>query len=745
MPKPQIALNSARRFLAFWLAAFFAESALAGIHGPMTWLNTTTPYLIYYGNWDSGTVNFARTNYNLVILHPASNITPAEIVRIRSGKDAILGTADDVVVLAYLSVGEDNRTGAPFAGDKLGPRVDPRASDSLPLSGITNALGLPSAGGTNYASYYLNAKSNQTGVPDQDPNFPGSYYINAGAPAWWNVIKNMTKSSGDQAGLDEILTSNVGNAYNCDGVFLDTIDTAAPDSWGTSYEWTSPGMQALIRQIRTNYPNKFIMANRGLFYYDSNLKTYPYTIRPYVDMVMWESYFSDSSTNLISPSFLDNKFEYAPKINAEAGRPDGFTVVALDYDHTPPQPSSIVNQDYTECMNIQGWPLYRNNPYLAEPPNTNTAAWMASNADTQPPVWDSTTAVSSDKPPPRVGMQEVMAGNNCATVYWDVAHDQTGPVRYNIYYYAGTTMNFAAASRLTNVVATIPTNYLTGTGPGRYPYACVVTNVQNGTTYCFAVRAQDSANPPHEDTNIVAIAATPGTAGMAGSYKSIHIDGNFSDWTNVPWAFQGSADGNAVNFSQIQFANDTNYLYGHFKLFSPYAPFSDYNTHLFIDTDNNGQTGYQVTGALFGSEFMVESGFGYDQRNGSFNAGTVSGPGWAIAPATTANEFEFRISLSALYADGTKVFATNSFRILLQDDRGPEIAVETGIPYTLAPPQLGPLLVSGSGDRIIISWTGLGTLQCSSSLTGSWTNLQAATSPYTVQIGNGLQFFRLAR
>jgi hypothetical protein len=729
---------------ALCLVLLLANAALAGQNGPMAGLNTTTPYLIYYGNWTSSQVDYARTNYHLVILHPASNITSNQIAAIKRGKDNIAGTADDVLVLAYLSIGEDDRPGVPLVDDGLGPRVDPRASDSDPLSSITNALGLPSAGGTGYASYYLNAKSNQTGRPDEDAAW-GSYYVNAGAPAWWNVIKNMTKAGSGQAGLDEILTTNVGNAYNCDGLFLDTIDTAAPDTWGTTYEWTSPGMQALVQRIRTNYAGKLIMANRGLFYYDPNLKTYPYTLRPYVDMVMFESYYSDSSTNLVSLSFPDNKYEFAPKINAEAGRPDGFTVLAIDYDHTPPQPAAIVNQDYVECMGIQGWPLYRTNPYLDEPLNTNSAAWVATNADTQPPVWDSTAAQGPTPPIPRVGVQEVTVGNQNASVYWDVARDQTEPVRYNVYYSSGKAMNFQTASKITHVAPNLPTNYMVATGPGIYPYAYTVAGLTNGLTYFFAVRAEDSATPSHEDTNIVAIAGMPGANGPFGNYRRISIDGTFSDWAGVPWAYQGNMDTNPVNFAAVQFANDTNYLYCHFLLYSPYAPFSDYYTHLFIDTDSNSQTGYQVTGALFGSEMMIESGNGYDQRNGSFNAGSVSDLGWSIAPAGAGTEFEFRVSLGALYPDGTRVFGTNAMRLLLQDDRGPELAVETGIPYSLAAPQLGPLGITKSGTQTTITWAGPGALQVSNSLfPGSWANVPNAASPYTIQPGAAEQYFRLA-
>jgi hypothetical protein len=728
------------------LLSIIATRAEAGDNGQLPGFNTTQPYLIYYGNWTSAQVDYARTNYHLVILHPASNITSNEIATIKRGKDNIAGTSDDVLVLAYLSIGEDDRNGVPVVGDGMGPRVDPRPSDSEPLSSITNALGLASAGGTNYASYYLNAQANQTGYPDEDAGF-GSFYVNAGAPAWWDVLQTMAKATSGQSGLQEILTTNYGYSLNCDGVFLDTVDTAAPDTWGTPYEWTAPGMQALIERIHTNYPGKLLMANRGLFFFDPNLKTYPYNIRPFVDMVMFESYYSDSSTNNISLSFPDNKYDFAPKLNAEAGRPDGFNIFVVDYDHTPPQSEATVNQDYVESMGIQGWPLYRTNPSLNETLNTNSAGWLATNMDTQAPVWDSTAATGPTPSAPRVGIQEVVADDGSATVYWDVARDQTGPVYYNIYYSVGGTVNFATATELPHVAPGIPANYSypNGTGPGIYPYCYTVPGLQDGTTYAFAVRAEDSCVPANEDTNTVSITVVAGTNHACSTFKSITMDGNFADWAGVPWEYQGSTDGNPVNYLQVQFANDTNYLYGHVKLASPYALFTDYYSHVFFDTDLNSQTGYPVSGALFGSEMMIESGSGYDQRNGSFNNGVVSGLGWAVAPSVSTNEFEFRVSLSALYPDNSNVFGTNIMRMLLQDDRGPETAVATGIEYVISPPPPGPLLIAQTNGVITIKWTGSGILQdCTALPAGAWMNVTNAANPYSFTAGSGQQFFRLS-
>ena len=419
--------HSSQPILFFCSVVLLAQLARAGANGPLPGINAMSPYLIYYGNWNTSMVNYARTNYRIVILHPAASITAAQIATIRSGPDGILGTADDVKVLAYLSIGEDDRNGVPLVDDGLGRRVDPASFRDLSTFQHHQSDWPALGGGTGYGSYYLNSTTNQTGKPDEDGVF-GSYYVNAGAPAWWNVIKNMTKASSGQAGLDEILTTNVGNAFNCDGVFLDTIDTAGPDSWGLDYEWTAPGMQSLVQRIRTNYMGKLIMANRGLFYYDPNQITYPYTLRPYIDMLLFESYFSDSSTNDISPSFPANEYDFAPKVNAAGG--DGRMALPYSLWITTIRRRSrrLLSTRTTQYgISVQGWPLYRTNPDLDEALNTNTAAWLVTNADSVPPVWDSTTSTSATPPAPRVGVQEVTVSNGCATVYWDVAHDQTRP------------------------------------------------------------------------------------------------------------------------------------------------------------------------------------------------------------------------------------------------------------------------------------------------------------------------------
>ena len=676
-----------------FLALTFLSSLIlnaAAQRGPIPGINTTTPYLIYYGNWSPAQVELARTNYQLVILHPVSNITATDIAQIQRGTDNIAGTSDDVLVVAYISVGEDDRTAAPIVGNGSGPRVDPRSSDAEALAGI-NPLGDASPNGIGFASYYLD-DTNPDGQPDTNSIFGGPF-VNAGDPAWYQVILNNEKDVDGASGLQEILTNTEGNGYGCDGVFLDTLDTPAPNSFGaTLFEWTAPGFQTLLQNISSDYPDKLILGNRGIFFYNPNLKQYEFTLRPYLNAVLFESYYTDSNNvNFFSPFFDDNRFNWAPKLNAEANRADGFTVFSLGYDHPVSIPQSVKDQDFIESMQIQGWPLYRTNGLLNRPFNNEAQGWVALNPDNAAPVWDSTAATSADSdfatpgnqpPVARVGLQEVEALDGAVTLRWDVARDQTGPVRYHVYYTDFATLNFNTATKLSNVVTSTPSSYLSGTGADKYAYEATVTGLENEEVYLFAVRAEDSASPSNEDRNTTILTATP-QADLGGNFTTISIDGDFTDWEGITPRFEDPAEGTPVDFTNIWVANDGNFLYLRFVLANSASPFSDFNTHLFIDSDNNSATGFIPPTSGFGSEFMIELGNGFDQRNGGFNEGSTSGTGWQLSPAGPANGFEIRVSLDALFPDSTPIFFGQTIRLLLQDNRSDEISGVEGFEYTI--------------------------------------------------------------
>jgi hypothetical protein len=112
-------------------------------------------------------------------------------------------------------------------------------------------------------------------------------------------------------------------------------------------------------------------------------------------------------------------------------------------------------------------------------------------------------------------------------------------------------------------------------------------------------------------------------------------------------------------------------------------------------------------GLLYGVDIGIIAGaLPYLEAASGLNSGQLS----IIVAAVLHREFQcsssrlpkFPTSTFAWHqADG--FFRTNAMRLLLQDNRGPEPAVETGIPYILAAPQIGPLFVTKPGSQVTIT------------------------------------------
>jgi hypothetical protein len=241
--------------------------------------------------------------------------------------------------------------------------------------------------------------------------------------------------------------------------------------------------------------------------------------------------------------------------------------------------------------------------------------------------------------------------------------------------------------------------------------------------------------------------------------RSITIDGSFGDWTGVTPVYTSagpSGNVNAADFAAIYMYDDTNYYYFYVQLWtdinSANGQFPDY-VNMFFDTDNNASTGY----AAFGSDMLIQSGYGYQEKNGAFNEGGINGLSWLSLPASPGTNFEFRFSKAATFAsDGTPVFTTNVLNFLFQG-MTPGFAVENQVPasgvlsYTNSNPvtvktlPLGGLSISAlPGAQAAVVWDPPGTLQESSSpVGGTWTNVPAATSPYLIPVTGAKQFFRL--
>ena len=252
-------------------------------------------------------------------------------------------------------------------------------------------------------------------------------------------------------------------------------------------------------------------------------------------------------------------------------------------------------------------------------------------------------------------------------------------------------------------------------------------------------------------------------AHVSGQFtRDITIDGSFDDWTGLtPIYTTGAPSGNtdAADFEAIYVYNDANYYYFRVTLWTDIDPGSGqfpYYVNMLFDTDNNAGTGYSA----IGSEMLIQSGYSYQEKDGNFNDGfgSINGLNWLCLPQAPGTNFEFQMSMAATFPeDGTPVFSTNVINFLFQGmtpgyvvlNQAPASGV---ISYTnmattkVAPLPLGKLSISAvPGGQAAVVWNLPGTLEVSSSVTGPWTNLPPATSPYVIPVTGTKQFFRLSQ
>lgn len=261
-----------------------------------------------------------------------------------------------------------------------------------------------------------------------------------------------------------------------------------------------------------------------------------------------------------------------------------------------------------------------------------------------------------------------------------------------------------------------------------------VTTETWASQYESGASAYTLASPPNTTTN---------------QPRTITIDGSFDDWAGLTPLFsnpQGST--NATDFKDVYVCNDANYIYFRVTLWEP-SDLLSWENNIFMNTDNNSSTGYQS--GWGGSEMLIQSGVGYQEKNGNFNDDSgINGLNWLSADAGSTN-YEFRVSLAATYAsDGLPVFTTNVIHFAFDGESNfttvNRMPAGTGtIAYTLAS-YPGPLTIGSSGGQVTITWPGSATLQaCGDLAGGSWTNVPAATSPYVISNPTGQLYFRLVQ
>jgi len=250
---------------------------------------------------------------------------------------------------------------------------------------------------------------------------------------------------------------------------------------------------------------------------------------------LFESYVldSDAAHTGVSPFFADNKHNHAQKMMAEANRTDGFTILSLGYQMG--HDATLYELALQETAVQNGWVEYLS-PTAALDTIGTYVRDNPPQGDSAPPVWDSTGSPgwSPIDVPDRVGIQSVSLGAlpGEVIVRWDIARDQSPPVRYHV--------DQSSSATFDSFVRYADVAFQMGDGWANDPTSAsanefVVTGLSPGTYY-FRVRAQDSSVQALGETNEVTRFITiPGGAGdeVSNAASNITLDGDLAEWTTL--------------------------------------------------------------------------------------------------------------------------------------------------------------------------------------------------------------------
>lgn len=672
-------------------------------------------HAFYYGLVDNSIRDWAK-NYDLVVLHPANGNLSRNMVQSIGAGWYPNDPADDVIVLCYLSICEDPRTldvadaelhnDARFVGDGSGPRVDPRGpnADRQSLEGI-DPLGSAS-NITGLASYYLDDVSVDNngqgdGLPDRNTAF-GVAYVNAGAPAWYKVVDAMNIDQDGESGIQEILSTDFGRGMACDGLFIDTVDAAAPNSFTNTgdnpqaeFEWTAPGVTNFIQRLRDDHSDSFLLLNRGLFFFSPDYPHFAFSPRALIDGLLFESYRLDSASSRLFNvnSFAENRNNILPQLMAQAQGEDGFKILSLGYAEGPDSDIQLATlnggselglstlfDEVDEAQNFACMPHFITNADIDE---RNDFVFMYSDPINPQAHWSSTyndhDGNPAGEPSPRLGLQRVQILADRAYLRWDVALAMPA-VFYKLYYQQGTLdpAHLELAQTVTIKPQANPA-YAQGRGAAVYPFAYTLDNLQVGQSYSFLLRSATCAESTCEDNNSQIISTRdPG---------SIDIDGAFSDWSGVAPLMEDAndvPDSTGPDWKSIWISHDAQNLYisassaNSFNLDG--SPDNYSRLLIMFDLDNDDSTGYAESPGM-GSKLLISGDHLYREEAGSYNAGDLGTV--QVQPQSNVTRLEFAIPLSIIE---TRFAGARDIRILFINDKEDDFAPDTGsLPYSLLP------------------------------------------------------------
>lgn len=173
--------------------------------------------------------------------------------------------------------------------------------------------------------------------------------------------------------------------------------------------------------------------------------------------------------------------------------------------------------------------------------------------------------------------------------------------------------------------------------------------------------------------NLVVIFLLIGSPAFA---QQITLDEDISEWSQVQTQFsdpEGDSDG--IDLLSLKITNDDRFLYFLMEVNQEFDLQEDNDLVMYIDTDNNPETGTLKNGIGYEFEFR------FGERTGFFNGSSVSPyvVGLIGSPTVTSTTFEFKFDLETTIGESS-VFPSSEIAFFIESESGNEFLPDEGNP-----------------------------------------------------------------
>lgn len=194
--------------------------------------------------------------------------------------------------------------------------------------------------------------------------------------------------------------------------------------------------------------------------------------------------------------------------------------------------------------------------------------------------------------------------------------------------------------------------------------------------------------------------------------RAITVDGEFDDWAGLAPVVDDRNDAPTIDIGRIWIADDERFLY----LSVEFGQFIDLRTfnnlRLYIDTDNNPNTGLPIEG--MGAEliwiFAEQRGVIYFDPNQPWTV-FFNRVNFVALPSMRSNRFEMTFERNCMPNGMNLLFPSQTIKLLLRNENGGDRAPNVGLmSYTfddgppVPPPVATPLERECPGDLRLASW-----------------------------------------